>query len=427
MMPTSTHRLYYTEPRLTSFDAIVTDCRDDDGRHLIVLDRTAFYPTSGGQPHDLGTLDVLPGAPESPVTPVPGAPGGRRHAASVIDVVDGDDGSVLHVTDRPIDPGTSVHGTVDAHRRFDHMQQHTGQHVLSAAFDRLFKARTVGFHLGARVSTLDLDTLLAPDALAQAESEANRVVWENRPVTIRFATPEEAAALPLRKDPVKAGQLRLIEVDGYDLSACGGTHVARSGEIGLIAIRSWEKLRGGTRLEFLCGGRALDGFRQLRDSVTRSLTRLSVAPEDLPAAIKRVQEENKFLQRAMRTFQERLAGHEASALRTRGQSESGVTLVVETVEGWDQHGLKALAAALASCPGVVTGLLSASEPAFAVIARASDVTLDASAVLKALVGAFGGKGGGKPDLAQGGGIRGARTELEVALRDLMRQALRPSP
>ena len=414
-MTTPTHRLYYTDAGLTTFDARVRACRPTGDHHVVVLDQTAFYPTSGGQPHDLGTMQVLGPDRDPDTSPV-----------SVLDVIDSDDEGVLHVTDGPIEPGTHVRGTIDAARRFDHRQQHTGQHVLSAAFDRLFGARTVGFHLGATNATLDLDKPLGPDAIAAAEAEANRIVWENRPVTIRFATQEEAASLPLRKEPVKTGPLRLVVVEDYDLSACGGTHVSMTGGIGVIVVRSWEKLRGGTRLEFFCGGRALSSYRQLRDAVARSLTRLSVAPEELPEAIERVQGDNKALQRVLRGFQEKLAEHEASALVARGRQEHGVTLVVETVEGWDQSGLKALAAAAAATPGVAAGLLTATEPALVVVARSADVGLDAGAVLRTLVARVGGKGGGKPDLAQGGGLTGAGAALESTLREIMRQAIQPS-
>lgn len=407
-MKTPTERLYYTDPDLTSFEAAVTDCRERNGRHVVVLDRTAFYPTSGGQPHDVGTLAA------------------GIATVNVIEVEDDEEGEILHATDGPISPGTVIHGTVDAVRRFDHRQQHTGQHVLSAAFDRLFGARTVGFHLGAEVSTLDLDAALPPDAIARAESEANRIVWENRPVTIRFVSPEEAANLPLRKEPVKAGPLRLIGVEGYDLSACGGTHVRATGAIGIIAVRSWEKLRGGTRLTFVCGGRALDAFRLLRDAVARSLTRLSVAPEELPEAIGRVQDENKALQRTLRAFQEKLAGYEAVAMVARGEREGAVLLIVEAVEALDQNGLKTLAAAAASTSGVVAALFTDEEPAHVAIARARNVDLDASAALKALLAMYGGKGGGRPDLAQGGGVRASRTHLKTALREIIREALRPS-
>ena len=161
------------------------------------------------------------------------------------------------------EPGQVVHGEIDWPRRFDHMQQHTGQHVLSAAFDQLFGVRTVSFHLGAAVSTIDLAREMSPAEIAAAEAEANRVVWEDRPVAIRFADAEEAARLPLRKEPARGGMLRLIDVEDFDLSACGGTHVARTGGIGVIAVASWERFKGGQRLEFLCGGRALAGYRTL--------------------------------------------------------------------------------------------------------------------------------------------------------------------
>src|SRR6476646_6326639 len=234
-----TKRLYYTDPLLTAFDATVVSNEIEDGRSVVVLDQTAFYPSSGGQPFDTGQLD------------------GTR----VVDVVDREDGTIAHVVEKSLAPGTVVHGDIDWPRRFDHMQQHTGQHVLSAAFDRLSGVKTVSFHLGADVSTIDLAREVTPKEIAAAEDEANRIVWEDRPVTIRYATAEEAAALPLRKEPVRTGTLRLIDVEGFDLSACGGTHVSRTGAVGLIAVTAWERFKGGHRLEFACGRRVLVRFR----------------------------------------------------------------------------------------------------------------------------------------------------------------------
>jgi alanyl-tRNA synthetase len=398
-----TERIYYTDPTCIEFDATVVSASTSDGRSVVVLDRTAFYPTSGGQPYDTGSLGD----------------------AKVTDVLDLDDGVIGHVVSAPIAEGTRIRGRVDWPRRFDHMQQHTGQHILSAAFDRLHRGRTVGFHLGPVLSTLDLDKVLGAEALAAAEQEANRIVWENRPVSIRFATPEEAASLRLRKEPTRSGPLRVIEVEDFDRSACGGTHAARAGEVGIIALRSWEKFRGGMRLEFVCGGRALREFRVLRDAVAGSLRYLSVAPQDLPSAVGGAQAENKDLRRAMRDLGERLAGHEASALVQRARQIGPARVIVEALDGWDQAGLKALASAAASQPGVVAALVSAAGPALVVIARAPDVGLDAAAVLKALVQQFGGKGGGKPDLAQGGGLAGARADMTAALGQIIESWLRP--
>ena len=400
-----TERIYYTDPACLEFDATVVSSSAADGRAVVVLDRTAFYPTSGGQPFDTGTLGT----------------------ADVIDVVDSDDGAIGHVVSAPIAEGERVHGRVDGARRFDHMQQHTGQHILSAAFDRLHGARTVGFHLGAVLSTVDLDKVLGPEALAAAAAEANRIVWEDRAVSIRFATPEEAAAMTFRKEPTRSGPLRVIEVDGFDWSACGGTHVARAGQVGIIALRSWEKFRGGMRLEFLCGGRALREFGILRDSVAGSLRFLSVAPQDLPSAIEGAQAENKDLRRAIRDLGERLAVHEAAAMVARARQVGTARVIVEVLDGWDQSGLKALASAASAQPGVVAALVSAAGPALVVIARAPDVALDASAALKALMQQFGGKGGGKPEMAQGGGLSGTRDELRDALARIIVASLPPAP
>jgi alanyl-tRNA synthetase len=399
-----TERLYYTDPTCVEFDATVVSSLIAEGRPLVVLDRTAFYPTSGGQPNDTGSL------------------GG----SDVVDVVDLEDGTIGHVVGAPLAEGARVRGRVDWARRFDHMQQHTGQHILSASFDRLHRARTVGFHLGAVLSTLDLDKVLGPEALAAAEAEANRIVWENRPVSIRFATPEEAAAMTLRKEPTRSGPLRVIEVEDFDMSACGGTHVARAGQVGVITLRSWEKFRGGMRLEFVCGGRALREFRVLRDAVAGSLRFLSVAPQDLPSAIEGAQAENKGLRRSIRDLGERLAVHEAAALVQRARQAGPARVVVDALDGWDQAGLKALAAAAAAQPGIVAALLSAGDPVLVVVARASDVNLDAAAVLKALLQRFGGKGGGKADLAQGGGLSGDRAEMAAALNQLIESSIQPA-
>jgi alanyl-tRNA synthetase len=387
-------RIYYADPQCTEFDAVVTATTRLSERPAVALDITAFYPTSGGQPYDTGRLGD----------------------ARVVDVVESDAGDVWHVLDREIEAGRHVHGIVDRERRFDHMQQHTGQHLLSAAFDRLNHARTVGFHLGALVSTVDLSIAVPASAIAAAESEANRIVWEDRPVEIRFVGEAEAATLPLRKEPERSGTLRVIDVGGYDLSACGGTHVSRTGAVGLIAVLSAERLRGGTRLEFVCGGRALRSLHTFRDAVSGCVHHVSVAPEELPAAIERLQSESKDQRKAMKDLQERLAGYEAAALASAAEEVNGVRQVVRAVEGRDQHGLKAMALAICSTPGFRAALLSTTPPYVAVLARSKDGKGDCAVALEALMAAFGGRGGGKPELAQGGGLTGDLSEILAAAR-----------
>jgi alanyl-tRNA synthetase len=383
-----TERLYYTDPYATEFDAEILQVEDLDGRTAVVLDRSAFYPTSGGQPHDTGTL------------------GGAR----VVDVVAGDDGVVRHVIEGSVGAG-AVAGCVDWQRRFDHMQQHTGQHVLSAAFDRLAQARTESFHLGTASATIDLAREVTPAAIERVEDEANRIVWEDRPVHIRFADAAEAAALPLRKESGRTGTLRLIDVEGFDLSACGGTHVARTGAIGVIAIASWEKFRGGTRVGFLCGGRALTSHRALRDVVTAGVRVLSVLPAELPAAIERLQSDLKESRRTIKGLQGALAVHEAARLASLAESHGGLHLVVTALEGWDAGSLKSIATSIVERPGHVVVLFGPPAPAAIVAARSADAALDCAVLLRRVTETFGGKGGGRPELAQGGGLQGPIPEI----------------
>jgi alanyl-tRNA synthetase len=392
-----TDRLYYTDAYRQIFDADVTACTAAADRFEVTLAATAFYPTSGGQPHDVGRL------------------GGRR----VVDVVDHDDGRLVHVLDGPLDVGQHVDGTIEWPRRFDHMQQHTGQHVLSAAFDRVCQARTESFHLGTAAATIDLHRQVTPGDIAAAEAEANRVVWEDREVRVRFVTADEAAALPLRKESGRSGTLRLIEVADFDLSACGGTHVSRTGGIGLIAVSGWEKFKGGTRVEFVCGGRALTRLRDWRDALAATNRLLSVSPADLAPAIERLQGENKALARAARGFQEQLATHVAAELIGAGERVGDRVVIARAMDGWDAAGLKAIAVGLAVHAGTAVAVFSTTAPALVVVARAPDVAVDAAAVLKALVARFGGKGGGKPDLAQGGGLAGDIDDIVAAAKALL--------
>jgi alanyl-tRNA synthetase len=400
-----TERLYYTDAYRTAFDAQVVACApraastpDAPPRYAVRLSSSAFYPTSGGQPFDTGTL------------------GGAR----VLDVLDEDDGRVVHVTDRPLEPGTVVAGAVDWARRFEHMQQHTGQHVLSAAFDRLFSNRTESFHLGTDSCSIDLAREVSADDVARAIDEANRIVWEDRPVTRALRVGAEAAAIAAAQEG--AGErrtLRLVEVADYDLSACGGTHVSSTGAIGIIVAGGWEKFRGGSRLQFLCGVRVRRRFDLWRDALAATMKHLSVVPEELAEGVERLQGENKAVQRALRAAQEKLAVFEARALVARGTRVGPRLVIVEVLPDLDAAGLKAMAAAAAAEPGTVVALFSATSPALVVVACGAGAGVDAGATLKALVAQFGGKGGGKPDLAQGGGLQGSSGALIAAARELL--------
>jgi alanyl-tRNA synthetase len=298
------------------------------------------------------------------------------------------------------------------------MQQHTGQHVLSAALDRLASNRTVSFHMGAELSSIDLERESSWSEIDAAVEAANRVIWEDRPVSIRFVSDTEAEGLPLRKPPARGGTLRLIEVAGFDLSACGGTHVSRTGAIGLIAVTSAEKFKGGSRISFACGGRALRVFRNYREAVGGSVRVLSVLPGELPAAVDKLQTEAKELRKSQSRLQDQLAGHEAERLLVATPERDGRRVVTEVISGFEAQGLKAMASALAARGRTVAALVSASSPALVVIARSADETVDANAVLRQLIAQFGGKGGGKPDLAQGG-LNGEPPAILAAIRELL--------
>jgi alanyl-tRNA synthetase len=393
-MPT-TIRLYYAEPWRREFDAHVLDVRQGEPR-VAVLDRTAFYPTSGGQPFDTGSLG----------------------AARVIGVSDNDAGEVLHQIDGNLDPGAVVRGIIDWPRRFDHMQQHTGQHILSAAFDQLHGARTESFHLGTEVSTIDLGREVSASEVEAAEVLANQIVWENRPVGIRFVTDEEAARLPFRKPPVKTGRLRVIDIDGVDLSACGGTHVSRTGEVGVIVVRASERYKGGTRIEFACGGRARQAYRELRDAFAGVVRHLSVFPHELPDAIARLQAGNKEGQRDLKALRERLGEYEGRALAAAAEPIGAVRAVIASVEGYDASSIKPLVSAASAQPDGVAVLFGGSSPNIVAAARHAGATsVDCGALVKALCARFGGKGGGRPDMAQGGGLVASAADLVAFARE----------
>jgi alanyl-tRNA synthetase len=393
-----TRRLYYTDPNMRAFDASIIEIRREAGRPSVRLDDTAFYPTSGGQPFDTGTLAIRGGA-----------------VLEVVDVFDAEDGGVIHVVAKippGVEPGAPVHGEIEWTRRFDHMQQHTGQHLLSAAFDRLFAARTVSFHLGSAACTIDLSREMAPHEIAAAEAEANRVVWEDRPVAIRFVTAEEASQLPLRKEPAREGLLRLIDIERFDLSACGGTHVERTGAVGLVAATAWERFKGGQRVEFVCGRRALARLQSLRDHMAAATRRLSVLPGELAPAIERLQNEAKEMKRATAAMQADLARSRAHDLLPFAEGIRSVLALCRVVEG-DVNWLKLLATEFTSEPGRVAVLVSKEKSPSVVVTASPDTAVAANKLLGQLLSRFGGRGGGTADLAQGGSLN-ASPESVVA-------------
>lgn len=392
-----TDRLYYDDAYCREFEAAIVRVETRGQARAVWLDRTAFYPSSGGQPFDTGAL------------------GG----CAVIDVVDEDDG-VVHVVEgeAPLAARQAVRGAIDWERRFDHMQQHTGQHILSAAIVRRWQVPTIGFHLGKESATIDLARELTAAQVAEAEVDANRVVWEDRPVTVRYADAGDAPALGLRKASSRTGTLRLVDIEGVDLSACGGTHVARTGGVGIVTVRAWERFKGGQRIEFQCGGRALNMGRQLRDIVSAGVRLLSVLPVELPGAIERLQTDLREQQRLSSGLRAELATHQAEAYAASAETVAGLRLVRRSVEG-DATVLKALASAITASPGVFAALVSSSAPTLVVVARSKDVEVACDRVIRELITAFGGRGGGRAEFAQAGNVGAPPDAILARVRDVL--------
>jgi alanyl-tRNA synthetase len=368
-----TDRLYYTDSYLRDFDAAVVD-RAEDGRR-IYLDRTAFYPTSGGQPHDTGAL------------------GG----AKVVDVVDEGD-CIAHVLADPLDAAAAVHGAVDWPRRFDHMQQHTGQHLLSAVLQELFGHATIAVHFGHESSTLDLD---APDLeharLVEAEARANDIVTENRPIEVSFEEAWEAGGL--RKASAREGTLRIVTIRDLDRSACGGTHVHATGEIGPILIRRSERVKKNARLEFVCGARALRRARADLDLLSRLASHFSAAAVELPALVEAQRAELKAAVGARRELEESLARHRARELYDAVPDGAPRRIAVREETGPIER-LRPLGQAVAAMPRALFVGWTAEPPAI-VVAASVDSGVDAGAALRSALEAVGGRGGGNARLAQG--------------------------
>jgi alanyl-tRNA synthetase len=317
-------------------------------------------------------------------------------------------------------PEAEVEGVLDWPRRFDHMQQHTGQHILSAAFEQVLGADTVGFHLGTEVSTVDINVArLEPAAATRVEDLANQVIWEDRPVGVRFVDPSELATLRLRRPPVVGGPVRIVEITGFDVNPCGGTHVAHAGEVGLVKIVSLDRRGDETRVEFLCGERALRDYRAKNEAINRLTATLTVGHWELDQAVERLRVEAKQLRRDLRRARERLLKVEASELAETAVAHEPYR-VVRQVWGHREPGeLRALAQELMQHPGVVALLATVGERTHLCFARAEGMGLDVAALLREACARLGGKGGGRPHLAQGSAPATDAARVDAVLGDLL--------
>jgi alanyl-tRNA synthetase len=403
-----TDRLYYHNSFLYDFDAEVEEIPASQ-RPALILNRSAFYPTSGGQIFDIGTISI-----------------DGNQTLRVTEVADTEDGRVVHYLEAPVKdlpPGTRVRGQIDATRRRDHMQQHSGQHVLSAAFVRLHNLHTVSFHMADDYCSIDLDTPnLTKEQIESAERLANEIIFENRPVDIRFVSREEAGKLGLRKLPAAdRDELRIVDIHEFDLSACGGTHVRQTGQIGCILLRKAERVRQGWRIEFVAGQRAVAIARRDFTTLTETAGLFSAQIYDVPQQARKSLEEVRALRKQREQAQEELAAAQAAGLLSETLESKGRRIVIRTLSDRDMNSLKMLAQKLTRLATNVVALLASTSPQPSLVfAQSAGQPFDMGALMKQTMATLNGRGGGSKDMAQGGipTANGLEAALDAASKTL---------
>jgi alanyl-tRNA synthetase len=397
-----TERLYYADSFLAEFDAAIVTVLEGS-RPALILDRTAFYPTSGGQVSDTGRLHT------------------GEKSLRIIEVAEDDQQQIVHYLEGDLAglrQGAPVHGIIDMLRRRDHVQQHSGQHVLSAAFLRLFEMPTLSFHMGAETCTIDLDAkAISAEQRKAAEDLANQVVMEDRQVEIKFVTPQEARAMGVRKlPPQEKLQLRLIDIADFDLTACGGTHVLRTGQIGPIFLRKIEKVKQGIRVEFVCGQRAIRVLHRDYVALSEAAEAFSAQLWDVPHQVRKALENAKTVRKQQEHSLQELAEFHASRLLSETGPKNGFRLVSKFFPDRDLMFIKLLAHNVTHRPGMpVVVILGAGsgEPAL-VFSQTTGLHHDMGALMKEAMTSLGGRGGGTRDIAQGTVPRADRIQTVLA-------------
>ena len=413
-------RLYYADSFLKSFRGTVTNVRELAGRQgefvwKLSLNRSAFYPTSGGQPFDTGVLSAS-------------SRDGAVLEISVEQVEEDEEGAVWHFTREPLAVGTHVEGQINWDRRFDHMQQHTGQHLLSAVFLRELKAPTVSFHLGESISTIDLaGGPLAHHSLERVERVCNEIIGEDRPVRPRSVPRSEAermlAAGELRKLPDREGTIRLIEIADCDRNACGGTHVRSTAQIGGLLVRGVEKVSRGVRVEFVCGLRAIRAARADAAILSETAGLLSSGAPDVPDTVRRLLTEAKASAKERQKLREELVAFQAAALAMEVPLDRGLRLVVRAWKDRDRDYVKLLASRTAASAPLTAVIFcaAAADPVRVFVARSPDLGFDCGRILREALAQLGLRGGGSADLAQGDVPARQEVDLAASIADAVRR------
>ena len=399
-------RLYYEEPYLQEFKGKILEKIKIDGKPALILDNTCFYPTSGGQPNDLGYIQSVP----------------------IVDVIE-DNERIIHILKQGIEEecGDTVIGKIDWKRRFDHMQQHSGQHILSAAFEKLWNAETVSFHLGDEVCTLDImKDDITPEEVKRGEVLANNVVLENKPIKTYFVNKEEVNKLNLRKIPPQKGDIRIVEIKDFDICACCGTHCGTTGEVGLIKILKWEKRGVKIRLDFICGKRSLKDYYWKNELIKNISNKLTIKDTELGETVERMLEERKETRKELREIKEKLQEYEVKKLIDEASTrDNGIKIINKVFEEKNFQEVRELVQKIINLDDnvvVLAGIKSKGEGERVKILFACSRVLkyDMNRLIREAGKFIEGRGGGAPNFAQAGGkrVEGIHEALDFALKNL---------
>ena len=389
-----TTKLFHEDPYLQAFSSTITEHMQVSGKPAVILDQTAFYPTSGGQPHDTGRLNDV----------------------AVVDVIEDESHRIVHLLEEPIDV-RNVSGQINWQRRFDHMQQHTGQHLLSQAFISTCDAETISFHLGEESSTIDVDkSSLNFETVTAVEKLANRIIFENRQIRTHFIRSDELHRFAVRKLPSVEENIRIIEVKDFDYSPCGGTHCSYTGEIGILKIRRFENYKGGFRIHFVCGWRALRDYQHKTEILKQLSEIMSSSVSDLPKNLRKIQDHTKYLHLENNNLKKQLLQYEAQALVSELEKRGHINILKKNFKNRHPKDLKLLASKVLKFNPNTVILFGVEEEkkASLLFVCSEELTFDMGELMKTVCAMIDGRGGGQPHLAQGGGSRVEK--LEEALQ-----------
>ena len=385
-----TQKLYIQDPYTMEFSADITDSFTENLNHVIILNQSYFYPEGGGQPSDIGFISN----------------------SKVLDVQHVN-GMIYHYVDSIPNESNNIPCKVDWRNRFDLMQQHTGQHVLSAAFEKLYDANTVGFHLSSSYVTIDLDMRLNENEVMIAEDLANDAVMRNLKVNVHYPDAEALQAMPLRKPPKVTHDIRVVEVDDFDFSPCGGTHVNQTGEIGLIKIKRFENHKTGIRIEFICGLRAVQDYRFKNSLVNTLAIDFSVKPEDVPEAYVKMKQDMDELRQENKSIKEQLITYKIATLSDFAENHNGTRIIYSVINDLDLRSIKRISATLVSEPATIALLACVENDVKLVFSRSKDLTNSMKELIIEPLAILEGRGGGSSVAAQGGGPRVDQAQLAL--------------